>query len=497
MNPPELLPITGTTEVSADGKEALVLAKKDLNFLGILAAPEDFIFAFPAFYLALFSLLTSFKSKVERFAIGIPRGFAKTTFLKLLCLWYILFSHKRFILIVGAAEDLAVNTLADICDFLSSPNIVKVFGRWNAEVEVDTQSLKVFHFRGRNIILRAIGAGTAVRGINRKNSRPDVIIMDDVQKREDAENALLSDQLLKWILGTLMKARSNEGCTYIYVGNMYPQNCILEKLKNNSQWTSLIVGGLLADGSSLWEELRPAEELIAEYQADTEMGHPEIFVSEILNSTELTGASGIDPHKFPHLPEYYNLGDAEGSFILIDPSSGKKQGDDCTIGHFSVCDSRPIFDELRTGTFSPLETIEAAISLGLERNTRLICVEDVAYQSTLLFWFNKYCEDAGISGFEFQPMSPKNRNKNGRIKKGLLQVLASETYLHSSVRSLVIAQTVDWNPLKVNNKDDIIDLIGYVEEVVRDYPEYIVKNIFDVEHSTEQSAHSSELALPF
>jgi hypothetical protein len=490
-------PTSGTTEVSADGKEALLLAKKDLNFLGMLAAPEDFIFAFPAFYLALFSMLTSFKSKVERFAIGIPRGFAKTTFIKLLCLWYILFSHKRFILIVGAAEDLAVNTLADICDFLSSPNIIALFGRWNAEIEVDTQSLKVFHFRGRSIILRAIGAGTAVRGINRKNARPDVIIMDDVQKREDAENAQMSDQLLKWILGTLMKARSNEGCTYIYVGNMYPQNCILEKLKNNTQWTSLIVGGLLADGTSLWEELRPAEELIAEYQSDTEMGHPEIFVSEILNSTELTGASGIDPHKFPLLPEYYVDADAEGSFILIDPSSGKKQGDDCTIGHFSVCDSKPIFDDVTFGTFSPLETIQKAIALGLEKNTRLICVEDVAYQTTLLFWFNKYCEDEGISGFEFQPLSPKGRNKNGRIKKGLLQVLAEEIYLHPNVRSLVISQTVDWNPLKINNKDDIIDLIGYVEETVRDYPELIVKNIFDVDMHTASASHSSGLALPF
>lgn len=362
---------------------------------------------------------------------------------------------------------------------------------------METQSLKVFHFRGRDIILRAIGAGTAVRGINRKNARPDVIIMDDVQKREDAENAELSDQLLKWILGTLMKARSNSGCTYIYVGNMYPKNCILEKLKNNTQWTSLIVGGLLADGTSLWEELRPAEDLLAEYQSDTEMGHPEIFVSEILNSTELVGMSGIDPHKFPLLPSYYDVADAEGSFILIDPSSGKKQGDDCTISHFSVCDSKPIFDALTFGTFSPLETIQQAIAIGLARNTRLICVEDVAYQSTLLFWFDKYCEDEGISGFEFVPVSPKGRNKNGRIKRGLLQVLAEEIYLHPDVRSLVIAQTVDWNPLKVNNKDDIIDPIGYVEEVMRDYPELIVKNTFDVESYTEGATHSSALDLPF
>ena len=486
-----------TVEVGADAHEAASLAKNDLNFLGVLAAPENFIFLFPAFYLTLFSILTSFRNKVERFAIGIPRGFAKTTFLKLLCLWYILFSHKKFILIVGAAEDLAVNTLADICDFLNQPNIIALFGRWNREIEVDTQSLKVFHFRGRNIILRAIGAGTAVRGINRKNERPDVIIMDDVQKKEDAPNAELAKELLQWILGTLGMARSNAGCTYIYVGNMYPQNCILEKLKNNSQWTSFIVGGLLADQTSLWEELRPAEELLSEYQALIEINMPEIFTSEILNNTDITGMSGIDPHKFPVMPEYYEDADAEGSFILIDPSSGKKQGDDCTLEHYSVIDGKAVFDELQFGTFSPKEVIKTAIEMGLRRNTRLICVEDVAYQGTLLFWFNDYCEENGISGFEFQPTSPKNRNKNGRIKTGLIKVLKGEIYLHPRVRSHVIAQTVDWNPLKTTNKDDIIDPIGYAEEVMREYPELIVKSIFDNEQATAGASHSDEQALPF
>lgn len=489
--------ITQTAEVSTSSKQAAELSRQDLNFLGMLAAPEEFVFAFPSFYIALFSLLTAFKSKIERFAIGIPRGFAKTTFIKLLCLWYILFSRKQFILIVGAAEDLAVNTMSDICDLLGSPNVRKLFGNWQQAVEVDTQSLKVFHFRGRDIILRAIGAGTAVRGINRKNKRPDVIIMDDVQKRETSENKELSDQLLKWILGTLMKARSNDGCTYIYVGNMYPQNCILEKLKNNTQWTSLIVGGILADGTSLWEELRPIEELISEYQSDSEMGHAEIFVSEILNSTDIAAASGIDVGKIPQLPEYYKDADPEGSFIIIDPSSGKKNGDDCTISHYSVCDETPVFDELESGTFSPLETIKTAIQMGIKRNTRLIAVEGVAYQSTLLFWFEKYCEDEGISGFEFVELSPKGQAKNNRIKRGLLRVLKGEIYLAPTVRSLVCTQVMNWNPLKVNNVDDIIDPIGYVEELMRDYPELIVKNIFDMDSVTEHASHSATLSLPF
>jgi hypothetical protein len=384
---------------------------------------------------------------------------------------------------------------------LSSRNIRTLFGNWQFDIEEDTKEQKVFTFRGRTIILKAVGAGTAVRGINRKSSRPDVIILDDVQKREDSENKELSDDLLKWILGTLMKARSNSGCTYIYVGNMYPQNCILQALKNNSQWTSLVVGGLLSDGTSLWEELRPAEELIAEYQSDLEMGHPEIFISEILNSTDIAPPSGIDINKIPVLPGYYQQllddGEAEGSFIIIDPSSGKKTGDDCAICHYDVIDSKPIFTELATGTFSPLETIEAAINMGLRKNTRLIGVEGVAYQSTLLFWFNHYCNENGISGFEFVELSPKGQAKNNRIKRGLLSLIAGEIYLGSAVRSTVMAQIVEWNPMIINNKDDIIDPLGYVEETMRDYPEFIVKNIFDVDSEPVDASHSDTLALPF
>ena len=483
--------------VNAPSEDIQVAAKRDLNFLGALAAPEEFIFKFPQFYLVLFSMLTAFVKNVERYAIGIPRGFAKTTFIKLLCLWYILFSHKKFILIVGASEGLAINTLSDICDLLSSDNIRSVFGDWRVDIEIDTQEQKVFYFRGRNIILRAIGAGTAVRGINRKNSRPDVIIMDDVQKREDAENPELAGKLLRWITGTLMKARSNSDCTYIYVGNMYPQNCILAKLQENTQWTSFIVGGILADGTSLWEELRPIEELLAEYQSDTELGQGDIFISEVLNNTDIAGAHGLDLTKIPHPPPYMLEVEGEASFIIIDPSSGKKGGDDCTINHYTVIDGVPVADHVISGTFTPMETIKKALALGFENNTRLICVEGVAYQSTLLFWFNHVCQELGISGFLFEELSPKGRAKNTRIKSGLIKLVKGEIFLHPRVRSLVITQATAWNPATTNNTDDIIDPIGYVEEVMRDHGASAIKQIFDVDAEAVPAAHSGSLALPF
>ena len=124
-------------------------------------------------------------------------------------------------------------------------------------------------------------------------------------------------------------------------------------------------------------------------------------------------------------------------------------------------------------------------------------MEGVAYQSTLLFWFDHYCEQEGISGFYFVELSPKGQAKNNRIKRGLLQLLKGEILLHPSIRSKVLTQIMEWNPLKINNTDDIIDPIGYVDEILQEYPELIVKNIFDVDSEPTESAHADTLALPF
>lgn len=57
--------------------------------------------------------------------------------------------------------------------------------------------------------------------------------------------------------------------------------------------------------------------------------------------------------------------------------------------------------------------------------------------------------------------------------------MKGEIYLHPRVRSRVLSQIVDWKPMKIDNTDDIIDPIGYVDEFVQDYGHLMVKTIFD------------------
>lgn len=487
-------PSTSLVSVSPD--DARSKAQVDFNFLASLAAPEAFIFAFPAFYLACFVLLTAFKKPYEYFALGIPRGFAKTTFVKILCLWYILFSQKRFILIICASEDKAINIVADIMMMLSGENIRRLFGSWQAGKDEDSKTKKVFFFRGRNIIIQGIGIWSDIRGVNRNNDRPDVMILDDVQSKEVAKDPDQTKELLEHITGTVLKTKSNFNCTFIFIANMYPENSILAKLRANPIWTSLVVGGILEDGTSLWEELKPLEALLEEWESDTSLGMGHVFESEVLNKEGRYDITGVDITRIQSMPDWMDIKDAEGGFILIDPSGAKKTSDDCTIEHFSVIDGKPVFDEICFGTFTPLETIENALNLGMKRNTRLICVESVAYQSSLLFWFNYICEQKGITGFIFMPVSPRNQAKNLRIKRGALKLINGEMYLHPAVRSLYIDQISRWDPTTDKNVDDIIDPLGYVDEVIQLYAPYISRLIIPLDESTE-AAHSDTIQTLF
>lgn len=465
-------------EASFHSDEIQTIAKSSLDFIAGMAMPTVFKYFYPPVFIAVWAWLTSFAIKTRDFsklALGLPRGFGKTTLIKLFVLWCILFTEKKFILVISSTATLAENFLSDVIDMLDEPNIKAVFGDWRLGLEKDTQSIKKFGFRGRNIILAGLGAGTSLRGLNLKNERPDVMIFEDIQTREQADSQVQSDNLEKWMIGTAMKAKSPLGCLFIFVANMYPtKHSLLRKLKKNSEWVKFIAGGILADGTSLWEDLQPIAQLEAEFKADLEMGHPEIFYAEVLNDENASSNNLIDLSKLPSLP--YGDGDLhQGNFIIIDPSTAKKvTSDNVAIGYFEVYDAKPVLRSLVNKRLSPGDTIAEALRLALTHNCRLIAIESVAYQATLGYWFNFICQQRGIVGVEAVEIYPGGFSKNSRILTMLKSYSAGEVFVSKECKAEVHLQITQWNPLKTDNVDDVLDLLCYAPKVIDLYAEYIV-----------------------
>ena len=452
------------------------MAKNSLDFLAALVMPTVFRYLFPPVFKSIWTWLISYIHRTRDFsqlAIGLPRGFGKTMLIKIFIVYTILFTKKQFILIVCGTSGKAVNIITDIMSMLSEKNVLKVFGDWQLGSETDRQELKRFGFRGRNIILMGAGADSDIRGITLENQRPDVMIFDDIQTRKDADSETLSNNLETWLVGTAMKAKSPHGCLFVFIANMYPtKHSLLRKLKQNPTWIKFIAGGILADGTSLWEELQPISQLMKEYENDLAMGRPEVFYSEVLNDENATVNHLLDISKLPAYP--YPDDDIHfGNFIIIDPATDKVGADAVSIGYFECHDSKPVVKEIIEGRLSPGQTIQEALKIALRRNCRVIAIESNAYQYSLNYWFTFICTQMGIIGIEPVEIYSGTYSKNSRIISMFKALLAGEILIHPSCQAQCNSQISGFNPLKRDNTDGILDLLTYAPKVIELYGDLI------------------------
>ena len=470
-------------EVAATSEQIYEAAKNDLDFLAALCMPLVFEFAFPPVFLSVWQWLLGYAEEPRIFpqlALGLPRGFGKTTLIKIFILYCILFTKKKFILIIGATGPLAQNILADVVDMLNEPNIKRTFGDWSLGVEKDTQDLKKFGFRGRNIILAALGAEGSLRGLNLKNERPDIMIFEDIQTREQADSEVQSSHLEDWMIGTAMKAKSPKGCMFLFVGNMYPTKySILRKLKGNYKWTKFIAGGILADGTSLWEDLQPIKQLFSEFENDFSMGKPEIFYSEVLNDENASINNLVNISMLPAPPDP-DIELDQGAFIVVDPSNDKANSDAVSIGAFKIYDGRPLMRTVLEGRLSPHNTIVEAIRMALKIGARAIFIEANAYQYSLIFWCTYVCEQLQITGIHFEPIYSGSVSKNARILGMFKELNAGDIYLHPDVMAATAPQITSFNALRRDNTDGILDCLTYAPRVVAEFS-YLLASLTEIE----------------
>lgn len=484
--------------------DALLACKSDLNMLAGIALPEVFEYLFPMMYLAIWNWLLEYASKTRDFsklALGMPRGFAKTTLVKLFILYCILFTHRKFVLIISNTEAHGVNIITDVMSMLKEPNIIKIFGDYSVGLERDKLNLQIFTFRGKRMILAAIGAEGSIRGLNLGFERPDVEIFEDFQTKEDSENDALSQKLMTRMIGTIMKAKSPKGCLYLYVANMYPTNgSILRKLKDNPFWVKFIVGGILADGSSLWEELQPIQQLKEEFQNDLASGNGDVFFAEVLNDETAGIRAGIDVNAIPECPFIPKLDVPQGRAIIVDPAGEKEVNDLNAVGYFEVYDGKPVFQDIAQGHWNPLELITQTIIMALNYRCALIIVEGVSYQTTLLYWFDFICTQNNLTGFMFEGINPKMKSKNSRIKSNLRTLVRTETngrvvepiaYIGPKVMAAFKKQIMSWDPMVLKNVDELLDLNAYMEQAIHEYGELML-----TEYSIESLQFANAKVLP-
>ena len=467
-------------------QQIIDVCAKDLNSFGSLILEDDVMeYEFPEFYITLWSfflkVLFDLKSKaiiekVFRFALGLPRGHAKTTILKLLVCYAVIHKLVDFVLIVCATESLATNFLADVHTMLTSDNVKRMYGDWSKGKIKDNEEVKSSFFLGREVNIVRFGAESALRGLNKSNKRPDFIVLDDVQTRENDASEIERQKLLLWITGTLVKARSPKGCAIFYIGNMYSDECILNKLHKSEQWRSLISGAILSDGKCLWEELYSIEMLLDEYKADASLGMGNVWFAEVQNDPYGGDCDLIPEGELPDTPDYVVDARPMFKFIVIDPAGRKKTSDNTGISVHSIYEGQVCGIEYADGEIlDPKQTIEKAFALAIEYNAVNIIIENVAYQDTLIFWFEEYMQLFPNISLNIIGISPKQLSKVSRLREFIKELLAKDYYFTSQeAKDNFLFEARLWKAINKNNLDDVMDTCAYGLMVKNSYLNQLV-----------------------
>jgi len=489
----------GDSGLHISAADIIERAQGDLTFFASLMIPTEVTVAYPPFYQFLWShfikTLKDMDSKINtqtpeeaaaaakdealqhclRFALGLPRGHAKTTFIKLFMCYCILYDLCDFILIVCANESLAQNALEDVDAMLSSEIVEQVWGSWKGSLSRDTKGLKRAMFCGKSKIVAALGAGSSIRGLNIANKRPDFILMDDIQTRENAVSKAESKALMDWMIATLVKARNLHRAFLVFVGNMYNEDCILAKLKLHPQWETFVTGALLSDWTPLWGELFTVEQHLEEYRHDDAFGLGDIWFAEVMN-IPIGGAASLLPEG--NLPAcVYDADDVPiAEFITVDPAGYRKHSDDnCIVRHGVWSYSEYSVREIVAGTFNPGEVVDKTLSMAVEHGITLIGVETVGYQQALKWHFEQKLRSLGLfKTITIVDLKPRNRDKTGRI-----QVLVQEIYAHTySIEKAAIGQFLfqarAFRLDKKDNPDDILDCCAYGVDIRNEYGNMLI-----------------------
>lgn len=464
--------------LSANLEEIYQRGLVDINFFSGLCMPEICVFPLPPFYIAVFQLLTFRKDedldKLLRFALGLPRGHAKTTFIKIIITWLIVYDKVKFALIICSNAELAELLLGDIHDILCSPNIVAVYGQWEEALAIDSSDTKKAAYHGHTVSLVARGWSAGVRGLNLQNERPDLIFCDDAQTRKNDESPTERLNLLQELVGTVFKAIAPRGArTIIYVGNMYSDECILNKFKNSRSWVSMVTGAILENGQPLWPELFTLEDLMESYYHDEELGLAHIWFAEVMNDPKNVARS-LFPHPIPDsdldISFDSEILEFDGSFITIDPAGFRDSSDDNVIAVHIKKDNKGYVVETLKGILDPAELILNALRLALKWDCCLIGVEDAGYQQTLGFWLSFYVKKLGISDLIVLPLKPHGRSKESRIRQFIAELYRKTYFLHNpETRRDYVWQASVYKIGKPKNKDDLLDAIAYGLDVRNEY----------------------------
>jgi hypothetical protein len=453
-----------TVQAQMSVGEIVSALKNSCSFFMNFFLADELEFTTPEFHVRTWQYLINLS--IEQVALALPRGHAKTTLAKLVCVWYFLFTPFRFIIYVSNTHSVAAEACRDVMNYIRSDNFVSVFGPVRFEVMQDQKGFYKFILnyidetgvvREKYCILKALGAGQQIRGLNIDNTRPELAIADDLEDQDNTATPILIKKLAQWFFGAFFKALSRRRRKIIYIGNMLSNRSLLYHFcEKSDEWHSLRYGCILGDGTPLWPDMWPFEKIKSDFEEYRKLNLTPLWFAEMMNLPVAEGNLLIESDDIPYSPILIP-GEHKAAFLTIDPAiSEKTWADDRAIvvhalspmGHWQIVD-------YVLGKFPPDQMFWLVVELCQKWSTRVVGIEQAGYQMALKFLI----ETLGAihhQHFEIVEIPHKNKSKVERLAVWC-SLLRKKAWALNEGDYAVTEQLLSFDPMKKTNIDDLID----------------------------------------
>mgnify|MGYP001586753769 CR=1 FL=1 len=195
-------------------------------------------------------------------AIAAPRGSAKSTIVSLQYVIYcICYKLEDFIVVISNTNDQAMGFLSDIKHELERnerlisdfPHVCEIGkkplpARWTQKEIITKNDVKVL----------ALGTTQQIRGRKNKEARPSLIILDDIESDESAQNPESYYKLYDWLTKSVLKSGTIM-TNVVYIGTIHHYGSLLAQFTNpvlSPGWENRIYKSIVhwPDHAELWEK---------------------------------------------------------------------------------------------------------------------------------------------------------------------------------------------------------------------------------------------------
>jgi hypothetical protein len=250
---------------------------EDIALFGKFFFPHHLKLETPPFHQDIYR---EYESSDLRIAIAAPRGHAKSTLTDLAYLaWAIVHQKAKFVILVSDTYSQATLFLEALKAEMEENDKLKQFygnlvtNHW-AEDEIICNG----------IMIKCLGAGMKVRGLKFRESRPDLIIVDDLENDDLVSSKERRDKLERWFNGALIPSLSKDG-RLVMIGTILHYDSLMSKVVDPTKYTEFHKKTYKAidGGKALWPEHLDLKELEQIKRNYIEQGQGYLFYQEYQN----------------------------------------------------------------------------------------------------------------------------------------------------------------------------------------------------------------------